>query len=493
MIAARALAPKLKPPLRTRSAHGFASLDPFVKDIASVQPTFPLASKNVKILKEPTDFYAELLNLIRRARRRLFISSLYIGHSETELFQTLNDALNQNQTLTLDLHLDALRSTRPGPDSPALSLLPLIDKFPGRVKVHLFRSPTLRGLMKAVVPRRFDEGWGTWHAKVYGADDEVILSGANLNESYFTNRQDRYIHIEKQPQLADYCFSFLQTCAAYSYKLKSLPPGSSSLPYDLIWDNHAVSHPRILSAAQKDLNALQASFHKDHPLDESAETMISPIIQSQPLGMREEERSFLHLFAHLKRQTITRYEKPHMDLTSGYFGLHRPYQRFVIDSGIDCRILVASPEANGFLGSKGLSGLIPEAYTLLEKRFWNKVLKAKRQWHTEAGGGIELREWRKDGWTYHAKGVWVSPSGHEPPLMTLFGSTNLNSRSAHLDTELSFILVTKSMFLRNQLAAEVKRLRIPSTRVGTKTWAQEDRRVRLLTRALVGLGVQDML
>lgn len=92
-------------------------------------------------------------------------------------FQTLNDALNQNQTLTLDLHLDALRSTRPGPDSPALSLLPLIDKFPGRVNVHLFRSPTLRGLMKAVVPRRFDEGWGTWHAKVYGADDEVILSG----------------------------------------------------------------------------------------------------------------------------------------------------------------------------------------------------------------------------------------------------------------------------------------------------------------------------
>lgn len=61
-------------------------------------------------------------------------------------------------------------------------------------------------------------------------------------------------------------------------------------------------------------------------------------------------------------------------------------------------------QANGFLGSKGLSGLIPEAYTLLEKRFWNKVLKAKRQWHTEGGGGIELREWRKDGWTYHAKG-----------------------------------------------------------------------------------------
>jgi hypothetical protein len=31
--------------------------------------------------------------------------------------------------------------------------------------------------MEKIVPRRFDEGWGTWHAKVYGADNEVIISG----------------------------------------------------------------------------------------------------------------------------------------------------------------------------------------------------------------------------------------------------------------------------------------------------------------------------
>jgi len=43
--------------------------------------------------------------------------------------------------------------------------------------VHLYRSPTLQGLMAKLVPRRFDEGWGTWHAKVYGIDDEVIISG----------------------------------------------------------------------------------------------------------------------------------------------------------------------------------------------------------------------------------------------------------------------------------------------------------------------------
>ena len=31
--------------------------------------------------------------------------------------------------------------------------------------------------MSKIVPRRFDEGWGTWHAKIYGVDDETMISG----------------------------------------------------------------------------------------------------------------------------------------------------------------------------------------------------------------------------------------------------------------------------------------------------------------------------
>jgi hypothetical protein len=41
----------------------------------------------------------------------------------------------------------------------------------------MFRSPRLRGIMAKIVPPRFNEGWGTWHAKIYGVDDEVIISG----------------------------------------------------------------------------------------------------------------------------------------------------------------------------------------------------------------------------------------------------------------------------------------------------------------------------
>lgn len=56
-------------------------------------------------------------------------------------------------------------------------LVPLLEDFPERVSVRMFRSPKLKGVMERAVPPRFDEGWGTWHAKIYAADDDFMISG----------------------------------------------------------------------------------------------------------------------------------------------------------------------------------------------------------------------------------------------------------------------------------------------------------------------------
>ena len=86
-------------------------------------------------------------------------------------------ALKSNESLQLDIHLDLNRSTRPGPSSPAKAVLPLVTAYPDRVNVFLFRSPKLKGLLATLVPPRFNEGWGTWHPKIYGVDDDVMISG----------------------------------------------------------------------------------------------------------------------------------------------------------------------------------------------------------------------------------------------------------------------------------------------------------------------------
>jgi len=97
-----------------------------------------------------------------------------------EQISVLYNRLKTTDDLELHLLLDYNRSTRPGPESTARLLLPLLHDFPSRVKISLFRSPSLRGLTARLVPPRFNEGWGTWHAKIYGADDEVMISGYGI-------------------------------------------------------------------------------------------------------------------------------------------------------------------------------------------------------------------------------------------------------------------------------------------------------------------------
>jgi len=61
-------------------------------------------------------------------------------------------------------------------------------------------------------------------------------------------------------------------------------------------------------------------------------------------------------------------------------------------------------QSNGFYGSKGLSRLIPEGYTYLESRFHRDAMKAGRSWDESTSSGVRLREWEREGWTYHSKG-----------------------------------------------------------------------------------------
>lgn len=63
---------------------------------------------------------------------------------------------------------------------------------------------------------------------------------------------------------------------------------------------------------------------------------------------------------------------------------------FSFDSADRC----ATSQANGFYNGRGISGRIPEAYTYLEQRFMKAAY----------GANVSLKEWDRNGWTYHAKG-----------------------------------------------------------------------------------------
>lgn len=79
-------------------------------------------------------------------------------------------------------------------------------------------------------------------------------------------------------------------------------------------------------------------------------------------------------------------------------------------------------------------------------------------------------------------GIWLSPNPESLPIVTLFGSTNLSSRSAHLDTELSFVMLAKSETVQQKLHLELQGLQNFA-----EDWKGDKRNVRAVTKLLARL------
>jgi CDP-diacylglycerol--glycerol-3-phosphate 3-phosphatidyltransferase len=82
-------------------------------------------------------------------------------------------------------------------------------------------------------------------------------------------------------------------------------------------------------------------------------------------------------------------------------------------------------QANGFLGAQGPAGGIPAGYTLVASEFFKQVQSAGQE------DRIQMAEFQKQGWTYHAKGLWYTLPGHHLPTLTFIGSPNFGKYIQH--------------------------------------------------------------
>lgn len=97
-------------------------------------------------------------------------------------------------------------------------LLPLLKTNSKNCDFSFYHTPKLRGVKKSLSPERFSEIFGIQHMKLYIFDDSLIISGANLCQDYFTNRQDRYFEI-KDKVLADFYDGLVSKVQQFSFKM----------------------------------------------------------------------------------------------------------------------------------------------------------------------------------------------------------------------------------------------------------------------------------
>ncbi|KAG6015327.1 hypothetical protein E4U43_005427 [Claviceps pusilla] len=468
------------------------SLAPLVGELDRMAPSFDIRGEDVCIMRSPADFYETLKDRIRTAKRRIFLSTLYIGKSEQDLIAALQDAMRRNPQLKLSILTDCLRGTREAPDPSCASLLvPLVSEFgSARVEIRMYHTPNLTGLRKKHIPRRINEGWGLQHMKLYGVDDEIIMSGANLSSDYFTNRQDRY-HLFSSKEMTDHFCKIHHGVGSLSFRVE---PSDDPAGFALSWPaTNAAPNPieepqgfiKSSSSMLKSLVALPAQGLPSHGGGGGglANTRVYMLGQFSQI-MRPDHSTELPVLTHILEQlALPNYRGSSWTFTAGYFNPAPSLSKLLIGTAsTNNTVITAAPEANGFYKSSGVSGLLPDAYVLLARRFLDAVNRSRRD------GDITLKEWRlgttgqPGGWTYHAKGLWVTMPGQANPSISIIGSSNYTRRSYSHDLEVGALIVTKDEKLMKKLGDEQAWLQEHAHKVTRDDFARNERRVGLQVR-----------
>lgn len=421
----------------------------------SMSICFPLQARQIEIITEPEKFYTKLQALCINAVSRIGIASLYFGTDqlETQIVKDIENNVCRNSQLKVNILIDFTRGTR-GEASQISSkqiLLQLLRQSTN-TSLSLYHTPKLRGLKKRVIPDRWNELIGLQHMKIYVADQTVIISGANLSNDYFKQRQDRYIMIN-DINLSDFYYQLIERVQELSVQVASdnkyySHPKWNMLPYEEDQKRFvAQANDSICKFFTNTANEMKYQLQKCRCSDVKIDTWIFPFIEMGQLGIHHDSVLTENLF--LKALPDSR-----INLSTGYFNLTQIYMdTLAVKCQANCDILMAHPNANGFQGAKGPAGGIPAAYSQISKMFLKKLIECNQSHR------INLYEYEKPGWTYHAKGLWYYLPGSFTPDLTLIGSSNFGERSVNRDLESQICLVTVNDELRRQMQREYVNLK----------------------------------
>lgn len=307
----------------------------------SMAPCFPLCGDRVQVILEPKCFYETLLNEAKTAKHRIVMASLYlgIGKLETDLVNAIHSNLKNSSDLNVQILLDYTRGSRGDTNSKSMvkSLLTDCKNF----YLSLYHTPALRGLTKRLAPPRWNELLGLQHMKLYLFDDKVMISGANLSNDYFTNRQDRYLLIEDK-HLANFYAEFISKVQEFSIYVnrdesETLHPSWSLMPYTADSSEFAIqARERILKYFNTVYDQQRTAF-EENP---SADTWIFPLIEMGQIGIHHDSLV-------TKKLLSSAVNGSQMNLATGYFNLTQTYMDTItVDCKAACNILMAHPNVS---------------------------------------------------------------------------------------------------------------------------------------------------
>ncbi|KAI1727332.1 PLD-like domain-containing protein [Ditylenchus destructor] len=401
----------------------------------------PVESTSVRFIHTPSEFYSVLMENARNAKRRIVLASLYLGTGphEVDLVDTIKQRMSDEPDIKVKMLLDYFRGTRSGSDGSVELLKPIADD----ADIRFFYHPDMRGAMRNSLPQRINEIFGVQHMKFFIFDDTIIISGANLSESYFTNRQDRYMVIENNPLLIEFFESIFEVISSCSLSLTS----TGSLSFEGEPSLHPITCDQCIFRKTISDELLKAILNMKQKLDErkdlASDTILCPFLQMGPFDIHHEVDILTKLFGHQVNDI-------QMTMSTGYLNLYEPYTDTILNKArYPLTILLASPQANGFYNASGLLGRIPSLYVYNSYELYQKMLSMPSSDKPE----ILLSEYNRPDWTFHAKGIWID-SVDRHWAATFVGSSNFGYRSVFRDLEVGTLLLTTDEALMRRISEE---------------------------------------
>ncbi|KNC81199.1 hypothetical protein SARC_06482 [Sphaeroforma arctica JP610] len=199
-----------------------------------------------------------------------------------------------------------------------------------------------------------------------------------------------------------------------------------------------------------------------------SKTHVYPLVQMGIFGVKQDQDTIMNLLASARSES-------RIQIAAGYLNFPQYIEDAILNSKASFSVLTAAPTANGFFGSKGISGHIPGLYSAIEHGFFNRVSNLAEA--TSSHARIRLFEYCRSKWTFHGKGLWYYKDGEESPSLTLIGSPNFGRRSQYRDLEAQVAIVTDDETLKAKFREENDLLTKYSTEVDRTTFNKPEHTV----------------
>ena len=391
------------------------------------QPCIPVSASDFETLLGPDAFRRKLLELIAKARNRILLPALYVQDDDAgrEVLAALYAAKAACPELQIAVFVDWHRAQRG-----------LIGKGRSAGNAALYKDMTTSfgpGVPIHGIPVQTREFMGVMHLKGFVLDDQVLYSGASLNDVYLQRheryRLDRY-HLVRNRPLADSMAGFLT---------QNILPDRAVHVFDRKPTPSTASLRAAISQFRRRLKNAKYTFTAGS-LQET-DIGITPLLG---LGRSGNELNTMIL------QLIQRAQE-RLLLFTPYFNLPRPLQKAIrerLQAGCHVSIVIGDKTANDFYipptePFKAI-GILPYLYETNLRRFCKSQQKAIEK------GLLDVFLWRDGDNTFHLKGLLADGK------MALLTGNNLNPRAWWLDLENGLLIRDPRQLLKSQHEKELK-------------------------------------